>query len=136
MARRQRNRTKAPVRLHPGRLAVLVLGIVAAYFFVSPLRAFFAQQDRYHTAVAALQDAKQENAALKQQAQLLGTKRYIAQRARADSLLVPLGTQAFVVKGLPDEDEAAKVTLPDDQPATASVSVLERVEDLWRTLFD
>jgi cell division protein FtsB len=122
------------VSLRPGRLIVFILLLVAVALYVGPLRAFFAQQDRYHDAVAALASARSENATLKKQAELLGTKQYIAERAREDSLLVPPGTQAFVVKGLPDEDQASRVTLPSDTPTTGSVTVLERVEDLWRTL--
>jgi len=101
---------------------------------VGPLRDFFAQQDRYHEAVAALDEAKVQYAALEKQAERLGTKAYIAQRAREDSLLVPPGTEVFVVKGLPGEDENVRVTLPDATPTTSSVSVLDRLEDLWRTL--
>lgn len=127
---------KSSVSLQPGRLIALVLVLVAVALYVGPLRAFFAQQDRYHDEVAALDSAREENAALQKQAELLSTKDYIAQRAREDSLLVPPGTQAFVVKGLPDEDEANRVTLPSDVPATGSVTVLERVEDLWRTLLN
>lgn len=104
--------------------------------YAGPLRDFFAQQDRYHDELAALAEARAENAALKRQAGLLATKEYIAQRARVDGLLVPPGSQAFVVKGLPDEDEAEPFTLPDEKPVTGSVSVLERVEDLWRTVLD
>ena len=122
--------------LRPGRLIALVLVLVAVALYVGPLRQFFAQQDRYHDEVAALEAAREENAALQKQAELLGTERYIAQRAREDGLLVPPGTQVFVVKGLPDQDDADPVTLPTDTPTTGSVTVLERVEDLWRTLLD
>lgn len=122
--------------LRPGRLIVLILLLVAVAMFVGPLRSFFAQQDRYNDAVAALDEAKSENAALRKQVRLLGTESYIAERARADRLLVPAGTEVFVVKGLPDEDEADRVTLPSDTPAAGSVTVLERVEDLWRTLLN
>lgn len=114
----------------------LVLLLVAVALYVAPLRDFFAQQDRYHDEVAALESAKVENEALQHQAELLASKDYIAQRARTDGLLVPPGSQAFVVKGLPDEDDLEPFTLPSDTPATGSVSVLERVEDLWRTLLN
>jgi cell division protein FtsB len=122
--------------LRPGRLILLVLLLAAVALYVGPLRAFFAQQDRYHEAVAALQAAQAENASLQKQAERLGTKSYIAQRAREDSLLVPPGTQAFVVKGLPGEEESGHVELPSDTPTTQSVTVLERIEDLWRTLLE
>jgi hypothetical protein len=115
-------------------LLVLLLAAVALY--VGPLRAYFAQQDRYHDAVASLRAAKAENASLQEQAERLGTKAYIAQRAREDSLLVPPGTQAFVVKGLPGEDDSGHLDLAADTPATQSITVLERVEDLWRTLLE
>ena len=127
---------RSSISLRPGRLIALVLALVAVALYVGPLRAFFAQQDRYHGEVAALDAARVENAALKTQVELLGTERYIAQRAREDGLLVPPGTQVFVVKGLPDEDEADLVTLPTDTPTAGSVTVLERVEDLWRTLLE
>ena len=127
---------RSSISLRPGRLIALVLALVAVALYVGPLRAFFAQQDRYHGEVAALDAARVENAALKTQVELLGTERYIAQRAREDGLLVPPGTQVFVVKGLPDEDEADLVTLPSDTPTAGSVTVLERVEDLWRTLLE
>ena len=122
--------------LRPGRLVVLVLLLAAVALYVGPLRAFFAQQDRYHDEVAALDAARAQNAALQKQTELLSTKHYIAQRAREDSMLVPLGTQVFVVKGLPDEDEVDPITLPVDAPRAGSVTVLERVEDLWRTLLN
>jgi len=124
------------VSLRPGRLIVLVLLLTAVAMFVGPLRSFFAQQDRYNDQVAALDAAEAENVALKKQVQLLGTDGYIAERARADGMLVPVGTEVFVVKGLPGEDEAGKVTLPSDTPTAGSVTVLERVEDLWRTLLN
>ena len=124
------------MQVRVGRLVVLALVLIAAALYVAPLRAFFAQQDRYGDEVAALQAAKKENAYLRKQAELLSTKRYVAQMARADSLLVPPGTQAFVVKGLPGKDDAEPVTLPPQEAATGSISVLERIEDLWRTVLN
>jgi len=132
MGRRQRN-TKAPVRLHHGRLAVLVLGIVAAYFFVSPLRAFFAQQDRYQREVAALAQAKAQNAELKAELAMMGTEAYVVRQARKDFQLVPSGVQAFVVKGLKPqsaEDEASSA------PQVAHPSIAQRLADLWHTIVD
>ena len=129
-------RTPSSISLRPGRLVALILVLVAVALYVGPLRAFFAQQDRQQEAVAALGAARAENAALEEQAERLGTEHYIALRAREDSLLVPPGTQAFVVKGLPDEGDVDPVTLPTDTPTAGSVTVLERVEDLWRTLLD
>ena len=39
-------------RPHLGRLALLALVLIGASFYVSPLRSFFQQQDRYTKAVA------------------------------------------------------------------------------------
>jgi len=122
-------------RVRPGRLILLILFLCAIALYAGPLRAYFAEQDRYHEAAAALDAAKTEHAALQAQAERLSTKSYIAQQAREDSLLVPPGIQAFVVKGLPGEDESGHVELPSAAPTTQSVTVLERIEDLWRTLF-
>jgi cell division protein FtsB len=133
VARRQRKVTRAPVRVHPGRLAVLVLGIVAAYFFVSPLRAFFAQQDRYQRELVALAQARAQNAELKAELATMGTKEYVVRQAREDFQLVPPGVQAFVVKGLPREP------LVNEPGATPSLqvthpSIAQRLADLWRTI--
>jgi cell division protein FtsB len=133
MTRRQRSTTKAPVRVHPGRLAVLVLGIVAAYFFVSPLRAFFAQQDRYQREVAALAQARAQNAELKAELATMGTQEYVVRQARKDFQLVPPGVQAFVVKGLTPGtvgDGASSASVPKTPP----LSVAQRLADLWQTI--
>ena len=129
---RARRRGAAP-RLHLGRLVILVLVLIGASFYVAPLRAFFAQQDRYQHAADALQAARADNAAYDLQVQLLTTKTYVAQVARADSMLVPPDTQVFVVKGLPGDD-AEPVVRSSTAPTAGSISVLDRVEDLWRTL--
>ncbi len=130
--RRAHGRGGAP-RLHLGRLAILVLVLVGASFYVAPLRAFFAQQDRYQHAADALQAARADNAAYDLKMELLTTKTYVAQVARADSMLVPPDTQVFVVKGLPGDD--AEPFVPSSTASTAgTISVLDRVEDLWRTL--
>ena len=120
-------------RPHLGRLAILVLLVIGASFYVSPLRDFFAQQDRYEKAAAELQAARQDNAALQREVDLLTTKAYIAQRARSDSMLVPPNTQVFVIKGLPGKEQENSFST-DTPPVEASISVLDRVEDLWRTL--
>jgi cell division protein FtsB len=122
--------------VRPGRLILLVLLLSAVALYVGPLRQYFAQQDRYQEAAAALDAAREQNVALQEQAERLTTTSYIAQRAREDSLLVPPGTQAFVVKGLPGKDESEHLTLPSETPQTQSVTVLERIEDLWRTLLN
>jgi cell division protein FtsB len=120
-------------RPHFGRLALLVLLLIGASFYVSPLRDFFAQQDRYEKAAAELQAARRDNAALELEVDLLTTKAYIAQRARSDSMLVPPDTQVFVIKGLPGKEEENSFSMATP-PVEASISVLDRIEDLWRTL--
>jgi cell division protein FtsB len=120
-------------RPHLGRLALLALLLIGASFYVSPLRDFFKQQDRYEKAAAELQAARLDNAALSREADLLITRAYIAQRARSDSTLVPPGTQLFVIKGLPGK-EVETGTSAATPPVEASISVLDRIEDLWRTL--
>lgn len=122
-----------PPRLHLGRLVVLLLVVIAAAFYVAPLRQYFAQQDRHHDAAVALEAARAENAALRRQVELYSTQSYIAQQARSDSILVPPDTQLFVIKGLPGPgEEGAPVDAP--APTSSSLSVLDRLEDLWRTL--
>ena len=120
-------------RLHLGRLVILVLVLIGASFYVAPLQAFFVQQDRYQHAADALQVARADNAAYDLQMKLLTTKTYVAQVARADSMLVPPDTQVFVVKGLPGDD-AEPVVRSSSAPTAGAISVLDRVEDLWRTL--
>jgi hypothetical protein len=124
---------RAAPRLHLGRLAILVLVLIGASFYVAPLRAFFAQQDRYQHAANALRAARADNAGYDLQVRLLNTKSYVAQKARADSMLVPPHTQVFVVKGLPGDD-AEPVVGASTPPTAGSISALDRVEDLWRTL--
>ena len=124
---------RAAPRLHLGRLAVLVLVLIGASFYVAPLRAFFAQQDRYQHAADALQAARADNAAFERETKLLSTKTYVAQVARAGSMLVPPDTQVFLIKGLPGDD-AEPLVRSATVPTTGSISVLDRVEDLWRTL--
>ena len=121
-------------RLHLGRLALLALVLIAAAFYVSPLRAFFTQQDRYQREVATLQAARADKARMEHEIELLSTKSYVAQVARADSMLVPPDTQVFVVQGLPGKAEEEAFASPAPQVTQGSFSVLDRVEDLWRTL--
>jgi len=130
---RRAGRGGVPPRLHLGRLAILLLVLIGASFYVSPLRDFFAQQDRYQKEAATLQTARADNASLKGEVQLLSTKSYLAQRARADSMLVPPDTMVFVVKGLPGKEEGV-ATSPVKSPTEGSISVLDRLDDLWRTL--
>ena len=123
----------ASPRLHLGRLAVLALVLIGASLYVAPLRQFFAQQTRYQSATAALAAARADNASYKVQVQELTTKSYVAQRARSDAGLVPPNTQLFVIKGLPGADPATSST-GAGTPTESSISVLDRVADLWRTL--
>lgn len=127
---RERLPGRSPVELRPLRLAALVLLLVAAAFYVSPLRAFFAQQDRYDRQVASLAQARVANQTLRSQIDLMRTRDFITRQAREQYQLVPPGLQAFVVKGLPDAE-------PSAAPAAATApapSLLARLADLWRTI--
>jgi cell division protein FtsB len=132
-AGRSRKRPRSAPRLHLGRLAILALVLIGASFYVSPLRDFFTQQNRYQKASAELQAARTDGAALEREVRLLTTKAYIAQVARSDSNLVPPDTQLFVIKGLPGKDAEVQTGTPS-APMQSSISVLDRIEDLWRTL--
>jgi cell division protein FtsB len=120
-------------RPHLGRLALLALVLIGAAFYVSPLRDFFAQQNRYEKAAAQLEAARTDNAALEREVKLLTTKAYIGQRARSDANLVPPDTQLFVIKGLPGKEQEASAS-KRTAPVQASISVFDRIDDLWRTL--
>ncbi len=131
--RRQADRPGPRPQLHLGRLVLLVLVLVAAAFYLGPLRQFFAEQDRYQQKTTALQAARADNAELKNQIQLFHDDSYIGEQALAGAMLVPPDTQVFVLNGLPgreDEDESRERT----SPSTGSFSVFDRLEDLWRTL--
>jgi cell division protein FtsB len=121
---------KSPVELRPLRLAALALLLVAAALYVSPLRAFFAQQDRYDREVASLAQAQVANQTLHTQIDLMRTRDFITRRAREQYQLVPPGLQAFVVKGLPKAERNAAAA----GPATPAPSLLDRLADLWRTI--
>jgi cell division protein FtsB len=120
-------------RPHLGRLALLALVLIGAAFYVSPLRDFFAQQNRYEKAAAQLEAARTDNAALEREVKLLTTKAYIGQQARSDANLVPPDTQLFVIKGLPGKEQEASAS-KRTAPVQASISVFDRIDDLWRTL--
>jgi cell division protein FtsB len=109
-----------------------MLLLVAAAFYVAPLRAFFAQQNRHSSAVAQLTQTKQQNAALKAEIDHLRSAEYVAEKARADFQLVPSGMQAFVVKGLPQEQAGASSAQLG--PVSGSMSIADRIRDLWSTL--
>jgi cell division protein FtsB len=119
--------------LRPGRLLAAGLLFLAVAMYAGPLQDFFAQQDRYQQEAAALAAAKAENAALKAQVERLMTRRYVAEQARRDALLVPPGSQVFVIKGLPEEGDEPGV-VPAVRPTGAALSLLDRLEDLWRTV--
>ena len=78
-------------------------------------------------------DPRSDNTALEREVKLLTTKAYIAQRARSDANLVPRDTQLFVIKGLPGKEQEVSAS-KRTAPVQASISVFDRVEDLWRTL--
>lgn len=118
--------------VHWGRLGLLALVLMAGVLYVSPLRGFFVQQTRYAHETAALQNARQQNVALKSELAKLQTVPYVSQMAREEFLVVPPGMQAFVIKGLPQGDTPATDSQPP--PASGSMSVLQRLADLWRTL--
>ena len=62
----------------------------------------------------------------------LQTVQYVSQIAREQFLVVPPGMQAFVVKGLPQEDTPTTDSQPP--PTSGSMSLVQRLTDLWRTL--
>ena len=123
---------RAPVDVHWGRLSLLALVLVAAALYVSPLRSFFTQQTHYAQENAALQSARQQNAALKSELAKLQTAQYMSQIAREQFLVVPPGMQAFVIKGLPQEGTPAPDSKP--RPTSGSMSLLQRLTDLWHTV--
>lgn len=120
------------MRLHAGRLAMLVLILVAAALYVQPLRAFFAQQDRYLDEVAVLDQAKADNVVLDEQVARLKTRDYITRQAREEFQLAPAGMQVFVVKGLPEA--GADDTQGQKDPVADTPTLAERLRDLWQTL--
>ena len=131
--RRTARRAAARPRLRWGRFLTLALVLIAAALYAEPLRAFFIQQDRYEKASIALETAKADNLELRAEIERLGSDAYVAELARSDLQMVPSGTQAFVVKGLPGESAA---TPGGDQQDVVedSLSPVERLDDLWQTL--
>jgi cell division protein FtsB len=118
--------------LHAGRLAVLALVLIAAAFYVQPLRAFFAQQDRYLAEAVMLDRARADNLVLKQQVARLQTRDYITRQAREEFQLAPPGMQVFVVKGLPEGH--GELDELGERPPASTPSLGERLRDLWQTL--
>ena len=102
---------------------------------MAPLQAFFTQQDRYQHEAVALRAARADNAAYKVQVQLLEHQGLRGPAWPAlDSMLVPPDTQVFVVKGLPGDDSRSRRQPADAGASAGSISVLDRINDLWRTL--
>jgi cell division protein FtsB len=132
-------RAGSPVELRPLRLAALVLLLVAAALYVSPLRAFFAQQDNYARQAASLKQAQLKNSALRAQIATMRTRDYVTRQAREQYQLVPSGLQAFVVKGLPASGPADAQDATSDAAGwagakTQAPSLLARLADLWHTI--
>ncbi len=121
-------------RLHLGRLAILVLVLIGASFYVAPLSAFFTQQDRYQHEAAALQAARADNAAYKVQVQLLSTKDYVAQRGAPRLHAGAAGHAGLRRQGPARADEAPRPSSGGTKASAGSISVLDRINDLWRTL--
>lgn len=118
-------------RVHWGRLAVLAIVLLAGALYVGPLREFFAQQDRCQRELGTLQQLQQQNRAFKRQIAEINSKAWVLRTARENLGLVPPGTQSFVVEGLPDE-EPEPVTR--GTPSAQSLSLLQRLQDLWQTI--
>jgi len=135
-AARAPRRAGPPVELRPLRVAVLILLLIAAALYVSPLRAFFAQQDSYARQVASLKQAQLRNSALRTQIATMRTRDYVTRQAREQYQLVPAGVQAFVVKGLPTGGAAGALGTTADAVVakTPAPSLLARLADLWRTI--
>lgn len=117
--------------MHWGRLTLLIVVLMAATLYVGPLRDFFAQQDRHAREVATLQELREQNAALERQVEQAKTTEWVIRAARENFGLVPPNVQAFVVEGLPGDEEEP---VTQGEPSTDSMSIGERLRDLWSTL--
>jgi hypothetical protein len=110
----------------------LVLVVIAATLYITPLRAFFVAQDGYFAQLAALSEAQATNRALEKQAAQMYSAAYVVRQVREQWQLVPVGMQAFIVKGLPQD---APSRAPSGGVACAlHISLGMRLRDLWRTL--
>ncbi len=112
-------------------MAVLALILIAAGLYYSPLREYFSQQDRYAKQLAAVQTLEAENAAIRERIASMKGKQWIVREARSQFQLVPQGMQAFVITGLPSDEEAPQ---PAAAPKKQSLSWGDRLSDLWKTL--
>ena len=127
-----RSRARSAVQIKWVRLGMLVLVLIAASLYVTPLRDFFTQQTKYAQQRAILSAARRDNRALTAQVAKLKTTQFVLETAREDFQLVPSGMQGFVVKGLPRVKTTADAT--DTTPQRATMSLGERLSDLWHTI--
>lgn len=113
-------------------MAALALLLVAGALYVAPVRAFFAQEDVYFAQLTALGQSRAANRALHLQIVEMHSEAYIERLAREQYQLVPVGLQAFVVKGLPlvATHQARRAVAS----SRAGIPLLTRLEDLWRTI--
>ena len=123
---------KSTVQIKWLRLGMLVLVLIAASLYVTPLRDFFTQQTKYAQQRAILSAARRENRALTAQVAKLKTTQFVLETAREDYQLVPSGMQGFVVKGLPRVKTTIGAT--DATPRRVTMSLGERLSDLWHTI--
>jgi cell division protein FtsB len=121
------------IELRRARVVALVLLLVAAALYVSPLRAFFAAQDSYFSQRSALSAVQAANRALHRQISEMHSATYVERQAREEYQLVPAGLQAFVVKGLPTS-ATGSVQTGTVAPAPLRLSLGMRLGDLWHTL--
>ena len=127
-----RGHARSAVQIKWVRLAMLVLVLIAASLYVTPLRDFFTQQTKYAQQRAILSAAQRQNRALTAQVAKLKTTQFVFETAREDFQLVPSGMQGFVVKGLPRVKTTIGAT--DATPRRVTMSLGERLSDLWHTI--
>lgn len=126
---------RSAVQIKWVRLGMLVLVLIAASLYVTPLRDFFTQQTKYAQQQAILSAARRENRALTAQVAELKTTQFVLETAREDFQLVPPGMQEFVVKGLPRAKTTADTAdAADATPRRVTMSLGERLSDLWHTI--
>jgi len=127
----RRHTGTGPLRAHWGRVGILILVLVAAGLYYAPLRDFFAQQDRQQKEAATLAELKRQNKAMEEQIAAMKSEAWLIREARSQFQLVPRGMQAFVVDGLPSDEELPKQEV---QPVAQSLSWGDRLRDLFDTL--
>jgi hypothetical protein len=126
-----RRRAGGPLRARWGRVAVLALILIAAGLYYTPLRDFFTQQDRYSKELASAQAFKADNKAIEEQIAAMHGKQWVVREARSQFQLVPEGMQAFVITGLPSDEEAPR---PIAAPKQQTLTWGDRLRDLWDAL--